>query len=353
MMNFFPGPSRVYQEVGKYMQDAFKEGILSVNHRSAAFMSVCQHTVNLMHEKLNIPADYKIFFTSSSTECWEILAQSLTQLQGHHVYSGAFGKKWFEYAQKIHPQTTGQQFGHQESLENFGIEIPQKAEWLCLTQNETSNGTQVHAALMKKIRAQYPDMLIAADATSSLGGVDLKIENADFWHSSVQKCFGLPAGLGIMICSPRAMKRAEELADHKYYNSLLFIAKNMESFQTAYTPNVLNIYLLMRVLENMPSITQVEEKIIKRYKSWHRFLHDFHDFKPLTHQEGLDSYTVICVKAKPEKVKEVLEKGKKEGIMIGSGYGDIKPETFRIANFPAIRESEINGLKRFLKINFK
>lgn len=352
-MNFFPGPSRVYQEVGKYMQDAFKEGILSVNHRSVAFMSVCEKTANLMHEKLNIPSDYKIFFTSSSTECWEILAQSLTQSQSHHVYSGAFGKKWFEYAQKINTKSTGQKFGHQDSLENFKIEIPTGAEWLCITHNETSNGTQVHHSTLKKLREQYPEILIAADATSSLGGVDLHIENADFWHSSVQKCFGLPAGLGIMICSPNAMKKAEHLADNKFYNSLLSIAKNMETFQTAYTPNVLNIYLLMRVLEDMPSITKLEEKTIKRYKSWHKFLAKFEDFQPLTSQEGIDSYTVVCVKATPEKVKEVLDKGKKAGILIGGGYGDIKPETFRIANFPAIKGSEIKGLKNFLKENFK
>ncbi len=38
----------------------------------------------------------------------------------------------------------------------------------------------------------------------------------------------------------------------------------------------------------------------------------------------------------------------KAGFLLGEGYGDLKTTTFRIANFPALRDKEINALRKFL-----
>ena len=78
MITFYPGPSKVYPQVADYAAEAVREGIVSLNHRSAGFMDVVKETVRLLHEKLAIPADYHIALVSSATECWEIVAQSLT-----------------------------------------------------------------------------------------------------------------------------------------------------------------------------------------------------------------------------------------------------------------------------------
>ncbi|MFC0186242.1 hypothetical protein ACFFJX_28975 [Pseudarcicella hirudinis] len=99
MITFYPGPSKVYSQIGDYMQDAFKSGILSVNHRSPECVEMVRNTINLLHKKLDIPADYSVYFISSATEAWEIIAQSLVKENSFHVYNGAFGKKWFEYTQ--------------------------------------------------------------------------------------------------------------------------------------------------------------------------------------------------------------------------------------------------------------
>jgi phosphoserine aminotransferase len=57
--------------------------------------------------------------------------------------------------------------------------------------------------------SKIPDALIAVDATSSMAGVELDWQSADIWFASVQKCFGLPAGMAVMVCSPRALQYAE------------------------------------------------------------------------------------------------------------------------------------------------
>ncbi len=78
-LSFYPGPSQLYPEVEGYLQDAYRSGILSMNHRSPAFMDMLSGILAAMHEKLAVPTDYEIYFTSSATECWEIVSQSLVE----------------------------------------------------------------------------------------------------------------------------------------------------------------------------------------------------------------------------------------------------------------------------------
>lgn len=117
MISFYPGPSRVHNEIPAYVKDAFKLGIMSINHRSEDFIKMSEKTVKLLKEKLNIPKSYTIFFTSSATECWEIIAQSLVSDKSYHLYNGAFGQKWFDYTKRIHPMAIPLPFDINEKLD--------------------------------------------------------------------------------------------------------------------------------------------------------------------------------------------------------------------------------------------
>jgi phosphoserine aminotransferase len=347
-ITFYPGPSKVYPQVAQYMQDAYTQGIVSVNHRSAVFMDICQKSIDLLKEKLHIPADYSVMYVSSATESWEIIAQSLVEKHSYHLYNGAFGAKWREYSAKLRTNSEGYAYGVQEELQPTLVDIPSEAEILCFTQNETSNGTQVSNTTLASFSKGYADKLIAVDATSSLGGITLDFTQADIWFASVQKCLGLPAGLGVLICSPRALKRARQLGESDHYNSLLFIQENIEKFQTHYTPNVLNIYLLMRVMENVEEIGMLSKRIKQQAEGWYTFFSGRQDMKPLVENPGVRSDTVITIQADPVLIGQLKEKAKQEGITLGNGYGSWKQNTFRIANFPAITAQEIHTLQDFL-----
>ncbi|HTF22062.1 MAG TPA: aminotransferase class V-fold PLP-dependent enzyme [Chryseolinea sp.] len=347
MISFYPGPSRIHDEIPHYVRDAAHAGILSANHRSDAFVSLSKETIRLMRLKLGIPEDYTIFFTSSATECWEIIAQSLIRDKSVHIYNGAFGQKWYDYTARIR-RAESWAFDVEQSTETV---VPDHllGDLLCLTQNETSNGTQVQDSILSQIRQAHPETLIAVDATSSIGGIALTFDNADIWYGSVQKCFGLPAGLGIMICSPRAMARAQEVNETAHYNSLLFMKQMMDKFQTSYTPNVLGIYLLMRVLKDSKHIKKVDQKIRGRYEQWMDFLSGNTSIQHLVQNETVHSFTVIPVSAEPALVKRIKTEAKAKGLLLGEGYGQWKESTFRIANFPALKKTEIKELMRFLK----
>lgn len=346
MISFYPGPSRIYPKVIRYMADACRNGIVSINHRSEAFMNLYRETVKLFHEKLFVPENYLIYFVSSATECWEIVAQSLTQRKSIHLFNGAFGKKWYQYASRLCP-AQAMPFNLQEPAPV--VRQVHDADVICLTQNETSNGTQIKKSGIEKIRKLNPDLLIAADATSSMGGINLPWAAADVWLASVQKCFGLPAGLGIMVCSPAALKKAETLGNRSHYNSLLYLEEMRQRFQTSYTPNVLAIYLLMRTLQDGKTIDRTEKMIIGRFKKWQRFFDEKSErLNFLIKPENLRSATVLAIEAEPKLVEEVKTKALQHGLQLGEGYDEWKTSTFRIANFPALKRSEIARLMDFL-----
>jgi phosphoserine aminotransferase len=344
MVSFYPGPSQIYPQVADYLLDAYNSGILSANHRSQKGMDLVQETVLLFRQKLNLPSDYSIYFTSSATECWEIISQSFKPDRFLHIYNGAFGKKWFEYSQKLNPNhCQGIQFELNELLpkiESFKNDI------ICITQNETSNGTQIGMDSIATIKNQGG--LIAIDATSSMAGIELNWALGDIWLASVQKCFGLPAGLGILVCSAKAIQFCEQANQQNHYNSLLNIHKNMALFQTAYTPNVLGIYLLSRVLQQIESISETSNKIKKQAKDWYNFFKNNNKYKLLAQNASTRSDTVIVVSSKPEAIEILKQHTLKLGLTLGNGYGEFKTTTFRIANFPAINIQDINRLREIL-----
>jgi phosphoserine aminotransferase len=346
MISFYPGPSRVYPKVSRYLQDACKEGIMSINHRSEEFVSISKRTVSLLREKLNIPPDYTIYFVSSATECWEIIAQSLTERESIHIFNGAFGKKWFDYTKKLRPDAQAYPFDLHEQPDPARFDT---GDVICLTQNETSNGTQVNNRVVLEFRRNNPHHLLAVDATSSMAGIELDFALADVWFASVQKCFGLPAGLGIMICSPAAVSRAAMVDKRLHYNSLLFLDEMMQKYQTPYTPNVLAIYLLMRVMDSVKPIDKVGNTTRSRFRKWEAFFDTKSDkLNFLVRNKAVRSNTVLAIEATPDLVKSVKSEAREAGFLLGDGYGELKQTTFRIANFPAIKRTEIARLMDFL-----
>lgn len=350
MISFYPGPSRVHDQIPDYVREAFERGLLSINHRSEEFMQISENTITLLKSKLAIPQHYTVFYTTSATECWEIIAQSIVAESSFHFYNGAFGKKWYEYTSKICSGAASFPFEPNNLLDAGSLHLPKEPGVICVTQNETSNGTQVTNVILGMIKELYPQHLIAVDATSSMAGIYLDFQTADIWFSSVQKCFGLPAGLGLMICSPSAIQRVRHLGERSHYNSLTFMAEMMEKWQTPFTPNVLNIYLLMRVMENSKTIQEVDLDIRERCTLWLHFLRGRQSLKHLIDNEQARSLTVVPIKAEESLVASIKSRAKKEGFLLGEGYGELKTSTFRIANFPAIKREEIKALMNLLDI---
>ena len=347
-ITFAPGPSKVYDAVPAYFQDAYAQGILSANHRSGQFMDIYRDTERLFKEKLSVPEDYRLLFTSSATENWEIISQSLVRHSSYHIYSGSFGKKWFGFAQHINPAAQAMVLDKNREIDVDILNIPTDADLLAITQNETSNATQVKNSVLESLTSTYPDKMLAVDTTSSMAGIYLDFSLADIWYASVQKCFGLPAGLGVLVLSSKAVEKVAAIGEHGKYNSLSFMLENADNYQTHYTPNVLGIYFLKRVLEDMPSIKDVHEKTESRMRELERVVSASASLDFLVSNEVCRSRTVLGVSGEEAFIKEIKKAAEDQGMTLGGGYGPLKPTSFRIANFPAITDAEFDRLVSFL-----
>ncbi len=230
------------------------------------------------------------------------------------------------------------------SLEDTGPDL------LCLTHTETSNGTAIADPVLSMLRASF-EGLIAVDATSSMAGVALPWPAADIWYASVQKCFGLPSGLGVMILSPRAVERAKRTGEAAHYNSLEFVVENFRKFQTPYTPNILGIYLLGRLMDWLEPVGVTAGALMRRAADMYGFLAG-HGFGLPVQSLECRSATVITVEAEKHIIAGLKTFALDRDIVLGNGYGEKKETTFRIANFPAITDPEFDILKECL-LDFK
>jgi phosphoserine aminotransferase len=206
---------------------------------------------------------------------------------------------------------------------------------ICLVQSETSNGTG-----QKICRSDFDlneEAIIAVDATSSMGGINLPWQEADVWFASVQKCIGIPAGLGILICSPKALKRASLLNKKVHYNDVLLMEENRKLFQTHYTPNVLSIYVLNKLAHLLPNLSEIDLQTNKKAKLLTEFFSQSNPFNLslLIKNPLVRLPTVFALTGDAIQIKRLQDLCLKNNIELGKGYGNWKDNTIRIANFPS------------------
>jgi len=342
MLSFYPGPSKIYPQIRQFLVQAYDLGILERNHRSEEFMVFCQKTILLFKEKMAIPNDYLVVFTSSATESWEIIAQSFGRAGSLHFSNGAFGNKWAEYTQKITQKAQLIEFGLEESP-NFD-QIKPENSLVCLTHCETSNG-----CFIQNFPQLTENQLLAIDATSSLGGINIDWQKSDIVFASVQKCLGLPSGLAVMVFSPKAIQIGRQIAENQHYNSFLFLEKNFLNFQTPYTPNILGIFLLQKVMEIVPKIEQTAQKLVERKQMYESFFEKYAHLQFLCKTPIFRSPTVLCLEGNAVFIEKIKDLALKKGILLGNGYGTWQKNTLRIANFPSHTEEELTILLKTLQ----
>jgi phosphoserine aminotransferase len=348
MLSFYPGPSKVYPEVLGFIQEAFQEGMVSINHRSPRFEKLLKATLDSLHEKWNIPADYTIYFISSATEAWEIVSQSLVEQKSMHLYNGAFGKKWAHYASQIHPESVSHAFDLQASLSDISKNIDfSGVDTLCLVQSETSNGSG--QVIQRSDYALDPSSILAVDATSSMGGILLPWLEADVWLASVQKCLGIPAGLGLLICSPKALERAEKLQKRAHYNDILLMEENRKLFQTHYTPNVLSIFVLHKLTQFLPNLTEIHAQTMEKSTRLAEFWDTQKGLDFLIKNPALRLPTVLALKGNTTDIQNIKNICLQNQIELGNGYGEWKENTVRIANFPSHTSADFDQLFNTLR----
>ena len=345
-----PGPSQISSATKADIITATKDGILEISHRSAQFTEISSKAINGLRTFLKIPKDYKIFYTSSATEAMHQSIANCCEENSFHFTNGNFSNLFYKIATSYGKKAEKQEaeWGTQNSYSS----VKTAADFISITHNETSTGVAATQEDIATTKQNNPNAILAIDITSSAGVYPFQIEDADLWLFSVQKCFGLPAGLGIAIASPRAFEKSIELNKNDKNKAGIFNFENQwkkmeEKSQTLCTPNVLGIYLLAQQLERWNAkggVKTLHQEAKEKYNLITNFVQQSKNLNFFVKKEKDRSLSVVCLEGSEETIASIHKACQAHGIVMGKGYGKIKPTTIRIANFPAVEKEVIVGV---------
>ena len=335
---FTPGPSELFFTYPDHLRAALKNHIGSISHRSKDFGTIFQHSTSQIRELLNLPSGYHIVFTTSATEIWERSVQNLITKSSHHFVHGSFGKKMYQVAKNWNKEAI------LTDIKNSFHSEKSSADLIALTMNETSTGFQHNADDLIQMRQLNPDALISLDVVSCVPGINVDFSQVDSAFLSAQKCFGMPAGLGVWIVNERAIEIANKI-NFSSYHSLPSLLKNALKNQTPSTPNVLGIYLIGKIAEDMNrrGINTIQNETNYKAAILYQALENHPKLVPSISEKKHRSKTTIvgnCI----EGNKEVLSFLQSNGLIVGKGYAEREEVQIRIANFPAHSKEQVELL---------
>ena len=217
-----------------------------------------------------------------------------------------------------------------------------------VTHNETSTGvTNDLKTLAEAIRRQYPDVLIAVDAVSSLSCVDLRMDewDLDVVFTGSQKGWMVPPGLAMIGVSPRAWEATEQAKLPRMYWDFAWVKKSLEKGQTPYTPPVSIFYGLDVALQMMRD--EGRNAIFARHQAIGEFT------RARARQLGLElladpayaSNTVTAIKTPVGIEVKALRKTlrEQERIVIAGGQEQLEGKIVRIGHLGYVHQPEVSA----------
>ena len=346
---FTPGPSELYFTAEGHLKRALNEQIPSISHRSARFEAIYREAATNLRSLLSVPDSFHVLFTGSATEIWERLIENCVAEQSYHYVNGAFSRRFYEIAQQLQKKPLIEEAREGTCVVPRPEAIPASVEMIAFTQNETSTGAAQPLADIYTIRQAHPDALIAVDAVSTLPYPDIDYTQVDSVFFSVQKGFGLPAGLGVWLVNDRCVEKARQLEQQGHpigsYHTLPSLVDKARKNQTPETPNVLAIYLLAKVTADMLSkgIAQIRKETDYKAALLYQTLLAHPLLSSFVNEPKYRSKTVIVAET-TQPASDILAALRKDHVIVGSGYGTFKQQHIRIANFPTHSKEQMEAL---------
>lgn len=355
---FTVGPSQIYPTIPKHFKTALKQNIPSLYHRGQKFQNLYFKTTQNLRKLMNIPLSHHIFFLGSSLESMERIIENCVEKYSFHFINGSFSKKFYTIAKMLKRQPEKIEVPFGAGFDFSKVDIPKKTELICLTYNETSSGVALSLPEIYQLKLKYPSVLIALDIVSSAPYSKIDFSYIDMAFFSGQKCFGLPAGLGVLIVNKKAIAKAKKLAKKNinigsYHNFLSFLEED-NKHQTPETPNVLDIYLLGKVCDDMlvKGIKKIRQEINKKADYVYNFFDRHYCYKPFVKNHVLRSKTTIVIDVL-DKAEKIVKQLKKHGFIVSQGYKQYKNNHLRIANFPSHPFTKIKKITKIISNNKK
>lgn len=344
-----------------------RDGYLSASHRSAEVRREVHRMENALRALLRIPERHRVLLVGSATEAMERILEGVVDRRSLHLVNGAFSRRFQAVARNL-------------GLSPFGVEIPDGTgfdgaalshdsdglpyELLALTQNETATGARISPAAVHGLAeaSRAKGVLVACDLVTGWPTEPIDPARLDAGFFSVQKGFGLPPGLGVIVASEalieRARTRMHRGARMGGYFHLSALADAADRGETVATPNTLGIRLLARVAEayldagGQDALHQQAEDAFAPFWARIEGMGPL-TLRPFVKDPEVRSRTVAVVSVEPYQGTLWAPRLKAElfrrGFQVGDGYGAWKEAHLRIAHFPVQSVSQRIALEAALE----
>ena len=331
-----PGPTMIPARVLEVMRRQI------IHHRTKEFEVVydgLEEDLKFVFQTKNMV----LMFSSSGTGAMESAVVNLFS-PGDKVLAisiGAFGDRFAEIAQAFGLNVNKLAVNWGEAVDVSKVkeilDSDKEIKAVLMTHNETSTGvTNDIEAVGKLIKGT--DKLLVVDAISSLGGLDLQMDNwgIDVVVTGSQKALMAPPGLGYVALSDKAWEAVNASKLPKFYWDYKKYRKGLlkEGENPPYTPA---ISLLMAQAEALKMIKEegLQEVFARHKKLALATQAGVADLGlELFAKQDVSSYIITAVKA-PEGIdigKVIKTMNLKHDIMITGGQKHLKGKIFRIGH---------------------
>ena len=251
---FVPGPTNVPDRIQRAMMVAMED------HRSTKFPELTMAVLGDLKKVFKTGAGQMFLFPSSGTGAWEA-ALTNTLSPGDKVLAARFGQfshLWIDMAQRLgfDVQVLDVEWGEGVPLDRMGQVLREdkqhqiRAVLACHT--ETATGVTSDIGGLRKVidDAKHPALLYV-DGVSSVGCIDFRMDEwgVDLAVSGSQKGFMLPAGLGILAVSPKAIAAMPTAQSRRCYFDLADMIKANATGYFPYTPSLPLLYGMRESLD--------------------------------------------------------------------------------------------------------
>src|ERR1700685_3164919 len=251
---FVPGPTNIPDRVQRAMMVAMED------HRSSRFPELSTSVLSDLKRVFKTATGQVFIFPSSGTGAWEA-ALTNTLSPGDKILAARFGQfshLWIDMAQRLgyDVEVVEVTWGEGVPLERYEERLRQdtrrQIKGVLACHNETATGvTSDIAGVRGALDAAGHPALLFVDAVSSLASIDFRMDEwqVDLAISGSQKGLMLPAGLGILGVSQKALKAMEGAKSRRCYFDLADMIKANASGYFPYTPALPMLYGLRESLK--------------------------------------------------------------------------------------------------------
>ncbi|HEU5439741.1 MAG TPA: alanine--glyoxylate aminotransferase family protein [Ktedonobacterales bacterium] len=340
-----PGPTPIPPEVRAALARPM------INHRGPEFAAILGRVEEQLQHFFQTTNPILCFPAAGSGAMEAAIVNSFSP--GDHVLSvsiGVFGNRFADIAQRFGLRVTRVEAPWGQAVDPAAVAaaIADQLDLrgVLLTHNETSTGvTNDLPALARAIRAARPDLLILADAVSSLGCVDMRMDewDLDVVFTASQKGWMAPPGLAMIAVGPRGWEAAERATLPRFYWDFRAAKQSLDKGQTPYTPPVSIFFALEASLPMMRG--EGREAIFARHHRVGELVRSRTRAMGLTlfadPAHASDTVTAIVVPAGIEAKTLIATLREREGVVISGGQGRLEGQILRIGHLGYVHEPEV------------